>query len=65
MPRIIVITEPTAEHDGVALHSERVRAADLESTHFANQLIERVTWAIADAESAERAGHDETGRLVR
>jgi hypothetical protein len=61
MPRIIITTDP----DGVPLHDERVCVSDLESEHFATQLIERVTWAISDAESAERehGERDDGGRL--
>jgi hypothetical protein len=35
---------------------ERVSAADVDNPHFSSLLIERIGWALADAEDAERAG---------
>jgi len=35
---------------------ERVSVADLESDHFATQLVERLGWAVADAHEVERVG---------
>ena len=32
---------------------ERINAADLESDHFAAQLVERLGWAVSDAHEAE------------
>jgi hypothetical protein len=53
MPRIIIhICVPDGAHGPFTL-SERVTAADLESEHYAGQLIERITWAIRDAEAIE------------
>jgi len=37
-----------------------VRSSDFESRHFATQLIERVAWAVADAETEERDGRSDT-----
>jgi hypothetical protein len=39
---------------------ERVSAADVDNPHFSSQLIERIGWALADAEDAERAGEGST-----
>jgi hypothetical protein len=33
---------------------ERVSVSDLESEHFAAQLVERLRWAVGDAEEANR-----------
>ncbi len=52
MPRIIVETESSAR-DGRVLLTERVVPAQIESEHFCDQLIERVGWAILDAEDVE------------
>ena len=53
MPRIIIHTcGPDGAHGPFTL-SERVTAADLESDHHAGQLIERIAWAITDAEAIE------------
>jgi hypothetical protein len=54
MPKIIVVTE---QQDGGATVTleERVVPAHLEDEHSAAQLVERVGWAIVDAEQAESA----------
>ena len=41
---------------------ERVSASDVGNPHFSSQLIERIGWALADAEEAERTGNDSTPR---
>jgi hypothetical protein len=55
MPQIIV----TADHgatfgEGSVTLRERVTVADFESEHFANQLVERLGWAVGDANEVER-----------
>jgi hypothetical protein len=57
MPRIIVTTA-TAEQPraGAALLDELVHSVHLSSGHAAAQLVERLAWAISDAEEAESAG---------
>ncbi len=53
MPRIIIqVSRPPSEHGRVVL-SERVTADNLGSEHYAEQLLERLTWALADAEEIE------------
>ena len=59
MPRIIVTADP-GEKLGMlpqqtpVLLDERVDTIHLSDGHAAQQLIERVGWAVADAEDAER-----------
>lgn len=53
MPRIIVQADPTSERDAVTVLQERVSPSDMQSRHFANQLIERLNWAVGDARQAE------------
>ena len=53
MPRIIVQADPAPNRDPITVLQERVSPSDLESTHFANQLIERLNWAVGDAKQAE------------
>jgi hypothetical protein len=63
MPRIIVTTDlpsqtdegPVLLDDGPVLLDERVHSVHLSTDHAAAQLVERLAWAISDAESAERA----------
>ena len=54
MPRIIVTTDPTEQRDAPVLLEERVCSAHLASDHSAAQLIQRLGWAINDAESTQR-----------
>ncbi len=53
MPRIIVMSESSTEQKGAVTLNERVAAADMRSGHHAAQLIERVGWAVHDADDAE------------
>jgi hypothetical protein len=56
MPRIIVTADlPQHVHDGTVLLDERVHSVHLSTEHAAAQLVERLAWAINDAESAEHA----------
>jgi hypothetical protein len=76
MPRIIVMSEsgaerqgaispmmsePTTQPGGVVTLDERVTSADLRSGHQSAQLIERVGWAVHDADDAERADGEAGG----
>jgi hypothetical protein len=61
MARIIVTTDPVGQRDGPApldktpvLLDERVNSAHLGDDHAAKQLIERLAWAVTDAEDVER-----------
>ena len=53
MARIIVTTEQTERPDAPVLLNERVCPEHLSDDHSAAQLIERLGWAISDAESVE------------
>jgi len=61
MPRIIVTTDPVDRRDtapeqgGTAvLLDERVYSVHLTDDHAAEQLIERLAWAVNDAEDTQR-----------
>jgi hypothetical protein len=61
MPRLIIVAEPESGDttrvvaDRRPFHlKERVTSADVRDPHVAAQLIERIGWALADAEDAER-----------
>jgi hypothetical protein len=56
MPKIIVISDPVGEREGIVTLKELVVPAHLEDEHSAAQLIERAGWAILDAEEAETPG---------
>jgi hypothetical protein len=56
MPRIIVTTATGAQPpEGAVLLDELVQSVHLSTGHAAAQLVERLAWAISDAEEAERA----------
>jgi hypothetical protein len=55
VPQIIVTADPGAAFgEGAVTLRERVSIADFESEHFATQLVERLGWAVGDADHAER-----------
>jgi hypothetical protein len=54
MARIIVTTDPSTEDAAPVLLDERVYSIHLDNDHDAAQLIERVGWAITDAETIQR-----------
>ena len=53
MPRILVITDESDQHETAVVLQERVLPSDLESDHFSAQLVERVGWALVDADQIE------------
>ncbi|HEY4427460.1 MAG TPA: hypothetical protein VGN08_04580 [Solirubrobacteraceae bacterium] len=58
MPRIIVTSDPSPLPDDTSiLLDESVRSVHLSTGHAAAQLVERLAWAISDAEDLESGGH--------
>jgi hypothetical protein len=56
MPQIVVTSIPIGrDQDGAVMLRERIAVADLESAHFREQLIERLGWAVRDADEAEQS----------
>jgi hypothetical protein len=59
MARVIVVAEPETDPPGSYRDrrtfqlKERVTSSDMRDPHVAAQLIERIGWALADAEDAE------------
>jgi len=52
MPRIIVTTEDPHIPDSVGITlDEDVRTVHLSTDHAASQLVERIAWAVRDAEA--------------
>jgi hypothetical protein len=59
MPQIIVAADRGAAFgEGAVMLRETVNVADFESQHFAAQLVERLGWAVEDANRAEQAPPD-------
>ena len=52
MPRIIVMTDARRDGQPILL-DEHVRSVHLSTDHAAAQLVERLAWAIVDAEASE------------
>lgn len=53
MPRVIVTTDPSPlSADTSVWLDERVRSVHLSTEHAAVQFVERLAWAISDAEEA-------------
>ena len=63
MPQILIVTDPPEDAAGAVVYRERVLSTDLESDHFAGQLVERVGWAVRDAGLLEH--EDERSRPLR
>ncbi|MGO9322787.1 MAG: hypothetical protein ACLQBY_18570 [Solirubrobacteraceae bacterium] len=68
MPRIIVTTDPVSSDltgETPVLFDEHVHSVHLSTGHAAAQLVERLAWAISDAEDAEGARSDRRARQRR
>jgi hypothetical protein len=63
MARIIVTTGQRERPEAPVLLDELVCPAHLSDPHSATQLIERLGWAVADAENAERELPDRTASM--
>ena len=66
MPRIIVTTDPSPlpAHARIWL-DEHVQSVHLSTDHSAAQFVERVAWAINDAEDADREQTDDLEQAAR
>ncbi|HEV3034156.1 MAG TPA: hypothetical protein VGX72_05135 [Solirubrobacteraceae bacterium] len=65
MPRIIVTTDPVSSEptDEIpVLLEEHIHSVHLSSGHAAAQLVERLAWAVSDAERAEDTHLTQFGR---
>jgi len=49
MPQLIVVTD-LPESGGKVVYRERIVSSDFESSHFTDQLAERLGWAVHDAD---------------
>jgi hypothetical protein len=66
MPRIIVTTDPSPSFTDISvLLDEQVHSVHLSTGHAAAQLIERLAWAISDAEDAHSEPADHRVRPSR
>lgn len=58
MPRIIIEASPGEGAAGERTFNERIVTQNLHSGHYSSQLLERLIWAVADAEAAEASLSD-------
>ena len=66
MPQIIVAADRGAAFgEGAVTFRERVNVADFESEHFAAQLVERLGWAVEDADVAEQKREEPAADAAR
>jgi hypothetical protein len=55
MPQIIVTADTADEQgEGAVMLRERINVSDFESNTFGQRLVERLGWAVGDAQEAER-----------
>ena len=59
VPQINVIAEGLSD---AVMHTERINVADFESEHVRVQLVERIAWAVGDADAVEVAHGSERDR---
>ena len=56
MPQIIVTADRDGDRgEGTITLRERINVSDFESRTFAQRLVERLGWAVGDAQEAEQA----------
>ncbi len=53
MPQILVVADAPQDDARTVVYRERISTTDLESDHFSGQLVERVGWAVVDADQIE------------
>ena len=56
MPQILVTTDTPDAARPAVLMNERISLPDLESDHFSERLLERLGWALLDADAFEQRG---------
>jgi hypothetical protein len=62
MPQILVVANVHDDTTSPVVYREGISPSDLESDHFSGQLVERVGWAVLDADELEhKEGEDFPG----
>jgi hypothetical protein len=61
MPQILVMADSLGETPDAIVYRERIATADLESDYFSGQLVERVGWAVLDADQLEAEARASVG----
>lgn len=55
MPQIIITTDGPDRDGTTEVHRERIHAADVETETASHLLVERIGWALSDADQLERS----------
>jgi hypothetical protein len=55
------LTDLADDVESAVVYRERISPSDLDSAHFSGQLVERVGWAVQDADRFEREAADGGG----
>jgi hypothetical protein len=64
MPQILVVADARDDTGDTVVYREGISLSDLESDHFSGQLVERVGWAVLDADELEhKRDRDTAGSL--
>jgi hypothetical protein len=53
MAQILIVADPPGDEASTVVYRERIASTDLESNHYSGQLVERVGWAVRDADRLE------------
>ena len=64
MPQILVVANVHDDTTDAVVYREGISLSDLESDHFSGQLVERVGWAVLDADELEHE-EDQDGSPAR
>lgn len=56
MPQIIITTDGPEGNSSTEVHRERINPADVETETASHLLVERIGWALSDAEGLETDG---------
>lgn len=65
MPQLLISTDRSGEDAGTVVYRERINLSDLESDHFSHQLVERVGWALSDADELEHEPGEDSSVATR
>jgi hypothetical protein len=65
MPQIIITTDGADDNDPREVHRERVNSADVATDTASNLLVERISWALSDAQALESEHVDAAAGFTR
>lgn len=60
MPQIIITTDDPQGNGSIVVHRERIIPADVETETASSLLVERIGWALSDADQLEHSSKPST-----